>query len=312
MKILLVTPVNPQLENQKPLPVWQAQNFWRLALIKLGHKVKVFRLNDFPKNKLLKTWQLQRLVRRYKPKEIFFSAGVDRVFPIKKTVFFSGVPPRTLSSHERLTGIKAKLVVTNDPSHNQQWEKLGAKKAICLPISAVEPSYFHPAEKEDRSIPISFVGTLFPDRQILLQDLVKVIPQLQIWGWLPPRAKLLSELKPHYQGEAWAEQVVRIYQQSKIGLNLAPVHLPLAGNLRTFEIPACRALMLTDKNNPDWYQPNQDVVVFRKPEEAAGKTQYYLSHPEERLKLAQSGYQQTISRHTYFQRFKKLLKLCPS
>lgn len=298
MKILLVTPIN--MGSADP------HYCWFKALNQLGHQVKIFSLNHFPQLKLLKSWQLKQEILKFKPDKIFFSGGVDAVYPLKTDVFFTGVVPETLSAAERKIGQMAELVVTNDPGHIQLWKNLKAKRAICLPISAVDPGYFRPAKIKPTS-PVSFVGSLFSDRQPQLAQIAKLYPKLKIWGWLPPRVKLLPSLKANYQGEAWGKQVVQIYQKSLIGLNLAPQHLPQAGNLRTFEIPACQALLLSDKLNPDWYLPGKEAVVFTTPEDCVRKIHYYLNHPQQRQAIALKGFRRTIKDHTYLTRFSRLI-----
>jgi len=300
MKILLVTPLSSSSGDP--------HRFWFKALKELKQQVKIFPLNDFPQLKLIKSWQLGREIGKFQPEEIFFSGGIDAVFPLKNTVFFTGVAAKTLSSSERQTGIQAKLVVVNDPSHILTWKNLGAKKAVCLPISAIDPDYFKPV-KVTKTIPVSFVGTLFPYRQQQLLDIIKLCPQLKIWGRLESGVEVFRELKPYYQGEAWGKQVVRIYRKSLIGLNLAPSHLFSAGNIRTFEIPACQALLLSNKLNPDWYLPGKEAVVFHNSKDCAKKINYYLHHEQERRALALSGYRRTLKDHTYKKRFQQLLKL---
>ncbi|MCG2691311.1 glycosyltransferase [Microgenomates group bacterium] len=298
MKILLVTPI--ALGSADP------HYFWFKALKQLGHQVKIFPLNHFPMWKPVKSWQLQQEILKFNPDKVFFSGGVDAVYPIKDTVFFSGVAPEILSAAERKIGQMADLVVTNDPSHIQLWQDLKAKRAICLPISAVDAGYYKPA-KIKPTIPVSFVGSLFSDRQPQLAQIAKLYPKLKIWGWLPPQAKLLPQLKANYQGEAWGKQVVQIYQKSLIGLNLAPRHLPQAGNLRTFEIPACQALLLSDRLNPDWYLAGKEAVVFETPQDCVRKIHYYLNHPKQRTAIALKGFRRTIKDHTYLTRFSRLI-----
>jgi len=298
MKILLVTPI--ALGSADP------HYFWFKALTQVGHQVKIFQLNHFPLWKPVKSWQLQQEILKFNPDKIFFSGGVDAVYPLKTNVFFTGVAPETLSATERKIGQMADLVVTNDPSHIQLWQNLKAKRTICLPISAVDPDYFKPA-KIKPTIPVSFVGSLFSSRQPQLAQIAKLYPDLKIWGWLPPLVKLLPQLQASYQGEAWGKQVVHIYQKSLIGLNLAPQHLPQAGNLRTFEIPACQALLLSDQLNPDWYLPGKEAVVFTTPQDCVRKIHYYLTHPQQRKAIALKGWQRTIKDHTYLTRFSQLI-----
>lgn len=297
MKILLVAPIN--LGSTDP------HYFWFKALKQLGHQVKIFPLNRFPQLKLIKSWQLQQEILKFKPDKIFFSAGKDAVYPIPRTIFFCGVPLAWLSASEQQTGLLADLVVTNDDRHALSWQQLGVKKAINLPISGIDPVVFK--RTTAKTIPVSFVGSLFPDRQQQLSQITKLYPDLKIWGWLPPRVKLLPSLKAHYQGEAWGAQLRRIYAQSLISLNLSPTHMHQGGNIRPFEIAASRALLLTDQLNPDWYRAGKEAVVFTSAENCVQKIHYYLNHPQPRKAIALKGWQRTIKDHTYFARFSRLI-----
>lgn len=297
MKILLVTPIN--LGSADP------HYFWFKALTRLGHRVKIFPLNRFPQVKLLKSWQLRQEMVKFNPDKIFFSAGKDAVYPLKNTIFFCGVPLTWLSASEQQTGLSAELVVTNDNRHALSWQQLGVKKAINLPISAIDPAVFK--TQTAKTIPVSFVGSLFSDRQIQLAQIVKLYPDLKIWGWLPPRVKLLPSLQANYQGEAWGAQLRRIYAQSLISLNLSPSHMHQGGNIRPFEIAGSKALLLTDQLNPDWYQSGQEAIVFTTPKDCVRKIHYYLSHPQQRKAIALKGWQRTIKDHTYFARFSRLI-----
>lgn len=297
MKILLAAPIN--LGSADP------HYFWFKALKQLGHQVKLFPLNHFPQIKLLKSWQLHQEIARFKPDKIFFSAGKDAVYPLKDTIFFCGVPLAWLSASEQRTGLWAQLVVTNDNGHALSWQRLGAKKTINLPISAVDPVFFK--TQTAKTIPVSFVASLFADRQQQLVKIVKLYPELKIWGWLPPPLKLLPQLQANYQGEARGVRLRRIYAQSLISLNLSPTHMHQGGNIRTFEIAGSRALLLTDQLNPDWYLPGKEAVVFSTPKDCVQKIHYYLTHPQERTAIALKGRKRTIKDHTYLARFSRLI-----
>jgi len=297
MKILLAAPIN--LGSADP------HYFWFKALTQLGHRVKIFPLNHFPQLKLLKSWQLHQEILKFKPDKIFFSAGKDAVYPLPHTIFFCGVPLVWLSASEQKTGLSADLVVTNDDSHALCWQQFGAKKVINLPISGIDPAVFkHQAVK---TIPVSFVASLFPDRQQQLAQIAKLYPDLKIWGWLPPKVKLLPSLKAYYQGEAWGAQLRRIYAQSLISLNLSPTHMQQGGNIRTFEIAGSQALLLTDQLNPDWYQEGKEAVVFTSAEDCVQKIHYYLNRPQQRQAIALKGFRRTIKDHTYLVRFSRLI-----
>jgi spore maturation protein CgeB len=330
MKILLLTPVHPLLPKKNPLPQFQTQNYWLIALKKLKLKTKVFRYTDkifYPATKLDRKFPLfslefsQRakiavnLAEKFKPDYIFYSAGesgitsltIKKLSQIAPVILFHGTEPNKYANLEdKKSAPFFNLIVTNDPQHTKNWLDLGARKSICLPFSAVDPKVFKPDKNKKKSIDINFVGSLFPQRQNTLKKLINQAINLKIWGWLPPKTKLLQSLKAHYQGEAWGNQVVNIYQRSKIALNLVPDHMTDGGNLRTFEIPATNCLQLIDKINPSYYLPNKEIVVFNSPQDAKKKVDFYLKFNQKRYLISKKGYQKTIKNHTFAKRFKKL------
>lgn len=304
MKILLITPIHPVLKNLSPLPRYQVQNYWRQALINLGHQVTVFGLAKH-QSKLINQLKLKSITRNQSFDHLFLSAGLDKLFPIKDTIFFCGVPPVMLSKSEKLAGKSAKTIVVNDPKHQKSWQKLTKSRVLNLPFSAINPEVFKPKDIK-KTIDFSFIGTLFKKRQHQLVKLIEQGINLKIWGWLPPKTQLHKNLTSHYQGEAWGQQVVNIYQKSKMALNLVPDHMVDGGNLRTFEIPACQTLEFIDKINPSYYQPNKEVIVFKSPQDLKNKSCYYLNHSKERLNIAKAGYIKTINSHTFTKRFSSL------
>lgn len=296
MKILLVTPL--------ARPGSDPHLYWLRALRNLKQRILFFPLTG--PNRLINSWRLFQTMARFKPDEVFFSAGRDAVYPVKGTIFFCGVPPAWLSRSERISGQLAKLVVVNDDRHRRLWRSLGAKKVLNLPISGVDPQAFKP-KKRQRIFPVSFVGSLFASRQRQLLKIVKLYPDLKIWGWLPPQTRLLSGLRPVYQGEAWGQSMVKIYQQSLIGLNLAPTHMRQGGNIRSFEIAAAGALLLSDQLNPDWYVDKQEAIKFNSAADGVKKINYYLKQRSRLSVIARAGRRRTLKDHTYFRHFRRLL-----
>jgi len=309
MNILLISPLHPKLKtkNSKSLPKYQAQFFWVKALKALGHQVKTFPLTQ-RQSKLLNNFKLKKVIQTFKPDQIFLSAGIDKLSPLAKTVFFCGVPPRYLSPDEIKSASKARLIVVNCTSRINLWKKFSKAKIIALPFSAVDPDYFKP-DKVKKDINLCFVATLFPKRQQQLKKLIQAGINIKIWGWIPPKSKLLSGLKPFYQGEAWGSQVIDIYQRSKMALNLNPHQMKDGANLRTFEIPACKTLQFIDKINPKYYLAKKEIIVFASPEDLKAKINYLQNHPEKTKKIINAGYEKTINHHTFINRFKTLMNL---
>jgi spore maturation protein CgeB len=230
-----------------------------------------------------------------------------------QVMLFSGVSPVTFNSiveQQYLPYITS--VVTNDDLHTKQWLQLGAKKALTLPISAVDHEAIRSVKASPISSDMATVASLFADRQQQLVSIIKHLPlgiDYKIWGWLPPQEELSPELKRFYQGEAWGRDVIGIYKASKIGLNLSPTHMQYCGNLRVFEITASGSLLLTNQLNQEWFKANSEAMEFTSVEKVGEIATKILKDPVKLKQISTAGQKRTYKEHTYTERFKKLFKL---
>ena len=90
---------------------------------------------------------------------------------------------------------------------------------------------------------------------------------------------------------------------------LGAFHLCIKG--RIFEVSACGGFVMTGKSDDDiseYYVPGKEIVVFDNPADLIEKCRYYLSHDEERDKIAKAGYERTLRDHTYDKRFAEIFR----
>lgn len=272
---------------------------------------------------VLKNKKLLSIAEKSKPNILLISGGVSCLFPktiqtIKKTykckvVLLSGINPMFAVPLAEKQMVKNKIidvVVENDRGYASLWKKIGAKKTIVLPISSVDPKLhkivkLSQKEQKKYGCDVCFVGTLSNKRQELLKTLTNF--NLKIWGDLLPEEPLMPELLPYYHGMAHGEEMVKILNASTIVLNFQPQDMTHGGNMRTFEIPGCKAFQLADKVDDDWFKDGRDIVLFKNKKELIQKIKYYLTHPLEREQLRKEAYQKVYSYHTYEKHFKKLL-----
>lgn len=80
-------------------------------------------------------------------------------------------------------------------------------------------------------------------------------------------------------------------------------------NMRVFETLGSRAFLLTDRipESEDVFKENTHYVAYNDHTEMVNKARYYLNHEAEREQIAQAGYREAISKHTYLHRVKKVL-----
>jgi spore maturation protein CgeB len=176
---------------------------------------------------------------------------------------------------------------------------------------AFQPTVLDKLPASERSIDVSFVGTLSADhenRGELLETVASRV-DLQVWGRVDSPLPSGSLLERSHRGPAWGKEMYRILRQSRITLNY---HIGLAqqyaNNLRLFEATGVGALLLTDhkENLHEMFEPGKEVAVYNTPEECAEMSRYYLAHEREREAIARAGQQRTLRDHTYQLRIREL------
>ena len=88
----------------------------------------------------------------------------------------------------------------------------------------------------------------------------------------------------------------RIYYRTRIGINM---HLSdvarETGNLRMYEVPAHGMMLLCDKAGLNAHEqiftPDKEAVFYDSTEDALEKMEYYLTHHEERERIARAGFE---------------------
>ncbi|MBM3228755.1 glycosyltransferase family 1 protein, partial [Candidatus Pacearchaeota archaeon] len=132
------------------------------------------------------------------------------------------------------------------------------------------------------------------------------------------------------------EELIKIFNQSKINLNLSnsskinkymfssfgafknAMSFIKSGDVknreqikgRHFEIPGCGGFQLSYyvEGLEHCYEISKEIAVYMNAEGLIEKIRYYLKNESEREEIAQRGYKRTLSEHTYEKRIKEILK----
>ncbi len=147
---------------------------------------------------------------------------------------------------------------------------------------------------------VCFIGHYEDDgRDDTLRYLIENGVPLKLYGTLWERSK-------HYLFflEYMQDQILPLYQDYNLCINSSLICLVFLSRLnndtytrRCFEIPATGTFMLsvyTDDLN-SLFKEGVEAEYFRDKEELLSKTVYYLTHQEEREKIAQGGYARLLS-----------------
>lgn len=170
----------------------------------------------------------------------------------------------------------------------ERWTKRPEK---CLGLyDPRDPSEFS-LGTADRTIPISFAGTILrrPVRCAgIFQLLASGVPVTKAGG--------------RNEGFAPIEDYVKILQLSMISLNFADAGPYTHYKGRVAEVTLAGAMLMESENEetPKILEPYADYVPFdvNRQQEFVDKVVHYLTHPNERKRIAESGHEKAMERLT--------------
>ena len=284
---------------------------------------------------LLDRWDLRRINRRlvesvrlFKP-DIFVEAGGWNILPstVKElknmgitTALWTVDPPRIFKAIEEAAPFYD-FVFTQGSEACEILKSFDVKNLYWLPF-ACDPDFHRPVELTPEDVErygcdISFVGSgwedIYPFRRSLLEGLADF--NLGIWGpgWdgLPDSSPIKRYVRGgHVIPEEWA----KIYSASKIVFQShykdPEGKIPCyQASPRVYEALACGGFLVVDgqKDILRLFKSGKDLVVFKDAKELREIVEYYLKHPEERKKIAETGRKSVINIHTYKDRVRYLL-----
>lgn len=118
--------------------------------------------------------------------------------------------------------------------------------------------------------------------------------------------RMFREFPNFYYGQQLFEAAARKYAESKICFNISMEDDLI---MRVFEVMGTGSFLLTNwvPSIEDLFEDGKHLVLYRTIQEAVDKAKYYLSHDEERIKIAEAGYEEVIKHHTIQHRVNVIL-----
>ena len=192
----------------------------------------------------------------------------------------------------------------------------GAKKVEYLPFG-FDPNIHYPVKVSDEerikyAHDVAFIGNWSPEREDYLSELLEF--DLGIWGEKYWR-KLCKDknLKKSWQKKAvYGVEQSKVLNSSKIALNILRAQNKGSHNMRTFELPACSAFVISERSPEieDFFKEDEEIVLFSSKPELKEKINYYLKNETKRKKISYRGFRRCIeSDYTYKARAKKILEV---
>ncbi len=189
------------------------------------------------------------------------------------------------------------LALTAAPECVEWYQKEGCP-ALFFP-EASDPGIFHPMPELPKLHQVCFVGSRYGIREKIVTGLRKAGVRVAAYGagW--------------EGGRLDTQDVPRLFAQSKIVLGVGTIGYCedfYALKMRDFDGPMSGSCYVTH-DNPDLrlaYKVGEELVTYRSVEDCVEKVRWYLSHEEERERIAQAGRERALADHTWEKRFNDL------
>lgn len=106
-------------------------------------------------------------------------------------------------------------------------------------------------------------------------------------------------------------EMPKIFRLSKINLNMTIRPIQTGLPLRIFDILGCGGFLMTNYQTElaEYFEIGTDLEAYSSLDELVDKCSYYLTHEEERQKIALNGYQRVKETHTYQTRLIEMLRI---
>ncbi len=109
---------------------------------------------------------------------------------------------------------------------------------------------------------------------------------------------------------SYYEDLPDFYPLSDINFNCTSQQMKGAVNQRVFDVPCCGAFLLTDyrRQLEALFEPEQEIVFYKHPDQIPGQVDMYLNAPDERKRIAEAARKRILAEHTYDHRMATLME----
>jgi spore maturation protein CgeB len=323
--ILLVCPGNAKLPSFE----YGVKN----ALQKLGHNVSVFDYRKYQLHRLRFTRnilnkRLLNVAKKNNPDLVLVLKGeqlqegiIQKItnLKIKTANWILDDPFGRHNKFNKLNNINEyDDFFVFDPYYVKELKEKGQSKSHYLPCCTNVDLYKEqiPIKIRKYKQDISFIGTYQTRRKEILNSIND--RDMKIWGYHWDKLNDVSPLKNNVVDETLhgtknidhTKKICKIFNQTKINMNVHYDHSIESVNIRTFDVPATKSFLLTDhfKELKNLFKLKKEMISYQNYEELNELIDYYVDNKNERDKLALAGYKRVLKEHDVVHRMKTLLK----
>lgn len=105
-----------------------------------------------------------------------------------------------------------------------------------------------------------------------------------------------------------------VFANSRINLNITLKSIKTGIPLRVFDIMGSKGFLLTNYQEEllQYFEPGVDFVYYENYEDLLNKAEYYLTHEEDRLAIAENGYRKVCEEHSIEMRIREMVEVVRS
>lgn len=140
--------------------------------------------------------------------------------------------------------------------------------------------------------------------------ILKLSNEFNVTLYTPEKTPELSKVKNMGSLEYYKDAPKAI-KLAKINLNISLRSIINGIPLRCIDIMGCGGFLLTNYQSDfeGLFENGKDYVFYDNSKDMMDKVRYYLSHDEERINIARSGYEKVKEYHTFDVRVKEMLEI---
>lgn len=263
-----------------------------------------------------------RLIEDFRPQLIIIVKGLHVLPETLKKINQIGIPcvnwhvdepfnPRYITPYFDENFTRYDIHFSSRPHLFEEYRKKRARRVKYLEF-CFDPTIFYPINSmQNNKYELSFVGTWSKSREQWIKALSPFF-KVCVWGGSWWRARSLwrvANIQIMYRSAA-LENYSRVVSNSKICLNFLTLDNRDQTNLRNFEIPACKGFQLCSRTEQlmNIFKEDQEIALYDGKQELIDKIRYYLKHENERMEIAQKGYENGVKNdHTFLMRCRQLV-----
>lgn len=194
------------------------------------------------------------------------------------------------------------LLITTKPFELNLYKQLGSKNVMYVNQSYEKSVlYPRPLSNTDRAkfgSDVTFIGRCEWHYLNAIHAATKCKCDVKVWG---PKWRrytfVMPWLRAAYKGTGlWEQDYGAALSAAKISLGLLSKRYPETTTTRTFEIPACGALMIAERTEEHLtlFEEDKEAVFFSSNDELISKISFYLRNDSLRDRIASNGHKRCI------------------